>query len=98
MAALLVEGGLEVVPQDLVAPAAPAAELLVCRIGRDPVHPAAESRVTLEGPDLARGGPQRVLRHLLRILLIAGDADGQAIDAVSIGVEQQLGGHRIAPA
>ncbi len=77
--------------------AVPAAELLVRRVGGDPVHPAAEGRLALEGVDLARGRPERVLHHFLGILLVARDADGQPVDAVAVGGDQLLRARR-APA
>src|SRR5438034_3386813 len=50
-----------VVEGDLVGLRLPRAELLVGRVRRDAVEPAAERRLALERVDLARRRPERVL-------------------------------------
>src|SRR5437660_1208737 len=94
----LVEPGRDRVHGDLVALALPAPQLLIGRVGGDAVDPAAEGRLPLEGVDLPGRGPERVLHHFLGVLLVAGDADGQPVDAVAVGRDQRLGSARVLPA
>ena len=90
--ALAVEHGQHVVHRDLVGllPARP--QLLIRRVGGDPIDPRAERRLALEHVDLARGRPQRVLGRLFRVLVGPGDPHGQPIDPVTEAIDELLGG------
>src|SRR5262245_9320557 len=88
---LVVEPGRERIPGHLALLALSSAELLVRRIGGDAIEPTAECRLALEGVDLPRRRPERVLYDLFRILLVAGDPDGESVHLVSVGSDQRLG-------
>src|SRR3989338_8518987 len=65
------------------------AQLLVRRVGGDPVEPAPEGGLLLERLDLADRGPQRILGRLLGILLGAGDPEREPVDAVAVGLHER---------
>src|SRR5262245_63722836 len=88
---LVVEPGRERIPRHLALLTLSSAKLLVRRVGSDAIQPAAECRLALEGVDLPRRRPERVLHDLLRVLLVAGDPDGESVHLVSVGSDQRLG-------
>ena len=90
--AVVVERRQHVVEGDLGRLLPARAQLLVGRVGGDPVDPRAERRLALEHADLAGGRPQRVLGGLLGVLAGAGDPHGQAVDAIAEALDQPLGG------
>src|SRR5215510_11658363 len=96
MTPLVIESWTEIGPRHLVAPALPPAKLLVRGVGGDAIDPAAERGLALEHADLPRRRPEGVLHHFLGILLVTGDPDRQPVDAIAVGVEQELGRGRIA--
>ena len=75
-----------------MALALPRPQLLIRGVGGDPVEPAPERRLALEGVDLPRRRPEGILHDLLRVLLIAGDTDGEPIRAVAVCGDEGLGG------
>src|SRR5260370_20980678 len=79
-----------VFPRHFVPSAPPPPPLLVGRVGGDPVHPRAEGGGPPEGVDLAARRPQGVLRDLLGVRRVARDANGQTVDAISVGAHESL--------
>ena len=61
--------GSSVLHRDLVRLALARAQLLIGGVGGDAVEPAAEGGLALEGVDLPRRRPERVLRRLLGVLV-----------------------------
>src|SRR5919204_3843171 len=86
-----VERGQYVVERDLARLAATRTQLLVRGVRGDAIEPATERRLAFERADLARGGPQRVLGRLLRVLIAAGDAQGEPVHAVAEALDELLG-------
>src|SRR5262249_511040 len=60
-------------------------------VGGDAIEPASERGIAFEGADLARGRPEGVLGDLFRVLSRAGDAQPEAIHAVAISLDEQVG-------
>src|SRR5437867_13155600 len=92
MTPIHVEGRKDPVERDLVTSTRGAAARLVGGIRGDSVDPRAERRVSAKRVDLSHDAPERVLHCFLGILLVAGDADRQAICAVAERGDQTLGG------
>src|SRR5262249_60035532 len=69
---------------------APAANLLIGGVRDDPIEPGAERGLASEGLDLADHRPERVLHDLLGILLVSGDANPQAIRAVTVRRDEMV--------
>src|SRR5207244_4918791 len=96
MTPILSEWGQNFVDGDLEECLWTSANRPIGGVADDPVDPGSEGRVTPERIDLPHHAPERILDGLLAILLVARDADRQAIRAVAVRRNEPVGGGRFA--
>src|SRR5688500_7882523 len=92
MTPILVERWKDLVERDLVTSTGAAAAVVVGGIRCDSVDPRSQRCIAPERVDLPDHVQERILHGFLGILLVAGDADRQAIRAAAERGEETLGG------